>query len=91
MATGPVKVFQFYNPAVLTFPRKKIMVESNKAILRERVYEFIKDKYGVDFVIVDDHAYIEYFDREHRHVIDQIPKESREVYRYKHANKIGQT
>ena len=81
------KVFEFYNPNVLTFPHKIVMRNNDPDKLEEMVNKFTKDKCGVDFVIVEDCAYVEYFNPKHRDIADKMPVATREVYRYKQARK----
>jgi len=83
--TWPFKneVFGFYNHRILTFPRRMILCHDDINELNRRIENFTRDKLGVDFVIVDRCAYIEYFERQHRDIMIKIKPEDREVYRYK--------
>lgn len=75
-------VFKHYRPDLLTFPHKYIM-NGDPNTLQARVKNFIVDKLGVDYVIVDDYAYIEYFPRRYADIISQIRPEDREIYAYR--------
>lgn len=76
------KVFKRYRPDLLTFPQKYIII-GNKDKLPELIKEFAADKVGVDYIIIDDHAYIEYFKRKYSDVSEKIKPESREIWVYK--------
>lgn len=75
-------IFKAYNPNLLTFPQKLILVGPTQS-LHNRAKEFCKDKLGTDYIIVDDRAYIEYFLPKFSHIIDKYPKESREIFKYR--------
>ncbi len=74
------KVFKSFRPGILSFPQKKILTGED---LEKKVEEFISNKQGVDYIIVDGHAYIEYFMPKYAHVIKDIPEESRDIYQYR--------
>jgi predicted DNA-binding protein (UPF0278 family) len=76
-------VFKHYNCALLTFPQKLVMQNKDVAQLRRDVKNFLMDKMGYDYIIVDDKAYIEYFKYKYREEAGQITKEKREIYRYR--------
>lgn len=76
------EVFKHYRPDLLTFPHKYIMA-GNPATLQERVKKFVVDKFGVDYIIVEDYAYIEYFPRRYADIVDQVRPEDREIYAYR--------
>ena len=76
------KVFPDYKPHILTFPQKLILVD-DPAILYQRVQQFIKDKLAVDYLIIDDRGYIEYFLPKYAAIINKYPKEKRDIYQYR--------
>lgn len=76
------KVFKTYRPDVLSFPQKLILIGVPET-LYDNVQEFIRNKLAVDYIIVDDRAYIEYFDAKYSNVVDKIPRESRDIYKYR--------
>ena len=80
------KVFTNYNPKVLSFPSKLILRDQDPSSLKRKVENFTRDKHGVDYVIIDDCAHIEYFNPEHKHLVSQIELREREVYKYKADN-----
>lgn len=86
-------VFKSYRPEILTFPQKRIIVNADKKQLEAQLSTFIRDKYGVDSIIVGDRAYIEYFEPRYKDVAGKIPEEKREIYQYrqrtKNANSIS--
>src|SRR5882672_9622878 len=54
------KVFRSYRPDILTFPHRYIII-GDQSTLKESVSKFTFDKVGVDVLVIEDHAYIEYF------------------------------
>lgn len=76
------KVFSFYRPDILSFPQKFIIVDQ-PASLYDRVQRFVADKLAVDYIIIGDRAYIEYFEPKYAAVIDKIPQKSRDIYKYR--------
>lgn len=78
-------VFKSYRPHVLTFPKKMIFVNQDPRQLQAIVQNFIKSNgyVGTDYIIVEDRAYVEYFEAAHIEESKQVPKESREIYQYR--------
>ena len=83
-ATNKHGVFSSYNPKILTFPHKIILTGDN---LEEQVESFIRDKIGVDYIVVEDHAYIEYFLSKYGDIVDSVPRENRDIYSYRMRQK----
>lgn len=75
-------VFMLYRPDILSFPQKLIIVDE-PALIYGRVQAFIKNKLAVDYIIVENYAYIEYFDAKYAAVIDKIPRTARDIYKYR--------
>jgi hypothetical protein len=75
-------VFQSYRPDILAFPQKFIIIDDPNA-LYDRVQKFVQNKLAVDYIIIEDHAYIEYFDMKYAAVVDKIPRENRDIYKYR--------
>ena len=73
-------VFPFYNPHILSFPRRLIIKGNN---LKSKVDEFVRDKCGVDYLIIGDSAYIEYFDYQHKDMISKIGPEDRQIQKFR--------
>jgi len=73
-------VFASYKPHLLTFPQKLIITGDK---LFERVQEFCKDKLAIDYIIIDDHAYIEYFNAQYASVVPKYLHTKREIYKYR--------
>ena len=82
------KVFRNYRPDILSFPHKYI-ITGNPATLKERVKDFTFDKVGVDTLIIEDHAYIEYFHKRYSDVVEKVPKENRDIWIYRQKMKQG--
>jgi len=76
------KVFQMYRPDILSFPQKHIIVEE-PANIYDKVQAFVKNKLAVDYIIIENYAYIEYFDMKYAAVVDKIPRGSRDIYKYR--------
>lgn len=76
------KVFKRYRPDILSFPQKYIII-GNPDSLFEQVQTFTNDKLAVDYLVIEDHAYIEYFEMKYAAVIDKIPRENRDIYKYR--------
>jgi hypothetical protein len=86
-AVNKHKVFKHYNPDILTFPQKRILVNDNRAQLEAQVAQFTADKFGVDTIIIENHAYIEFFDARYKSAVDKVSSEKRDIYQYKQKNK----
>lgn len=84
------KVFRSYRPDILSFPHRYIIV-GEPSTLKERVKTFIYDKVGVDTLIIDDHAYIEYFHKRYSDVVEKIPQENRDLWIYRQQMKQGKS
>jgi len=84
----PHDVFKSFHPAVLTFPSKWIIRDSNPNRLQQKVTNFLSGKIGCDYIIIDDHAYIEYFKPEHEEYISQVG--DREIQSYRKRNGISE-
>ena len=67
-ATDPV--FEHYNPNVLTYPRRLILVGQD---LQRQIRSFVIGKLKHDSVVVGDKAYIEYLNREDAEVAKSLP------------------
>jgi hypothetical protein len=75
-------VFKIYRPDMLSFPQKLILV-GNTETLHDNVQSFVKDKLAVDYLIIEDRAYIEYFEVKYSGVIDKIPRNKRDIFQYR--------
>jgi hypothetical protein len=80
------KVFRSYRPDILSFPHKYIIV-GEPVVLKEQIKKFTHDKVGVDTLIIDDHAYIEYFHKRYSDVVEKIPQENRDLWVYRQQMK----
>lgn len=68
---GPV--FGYFNPDLLTYPRRVILEGGSERELTRRAKEFLIDKIKGDFVVVDGRAYLEFLSRVDVAVVDQVP------------------
>ena len=75
-------VFTTYRPDILSFPQKFIIIDDPNA-LYDRIQKFVQNKLAVDYIMIEDHAYIEYFDLKYAAVVDKIPRENRDIYKYR--------
>lgn len=82
------KVFRSYRPDILSFPHKYIIV-GDPTTLKEQINKFTHDKVGVDTLIIEDHAYIEYFHKRYSDVVEKIPQENRDLWVYRQKTKQG--
>jgi len=80
------KVFKNYNPAILTFPQKLIIIDPDLNELQKKVNIFVKDKVGADYIIIEDRAYIEYFLSKYRSESTKYPKELSEINAWRKSN-----
>ena len=76
-------VFGVYKPHLLTFPGKMIIQDPNPESLQRRVQIFTRNKIGVDWLIIGDHAYIEYFFPQYRQTMEKVKPENREIAQYR--------
>lgn len=79
-------VFESYRPNILTFPKKMIFVNTDRNQLEAIVKHFLRDKISYDYIMVDDRAYVEYFDAQYQSEAEKIPKESRDIHKYRMSN-----
>jgi hypothetical protein len=76
------KVFRSYRPDILSFPQKHIIIDQPDR-LTHLVHEFAKDKIGVDYIIIEDRAYIEYFESRHGATVNKVERSTRDIYIYR--------
>jgi hypothetical protein len=81
------EVFEHYHPNLLTFPQKIVFENDNVESLLREVREFCQGKVGVDYIIIKDKAYVEYFKLKFAKEAKKISKHRREIcqYRLKHG------
>jgi hypothetical protein len=82
--------FRYYNPILLSFPQKHIIRSIDREQLIKAVNDFIIDKIGVDYLVIDDTAYIEYFKMKYQSEYSVVPAVTREIYQYREALNISQ-
>lgn len=75
------KVFKYYNPQLLTFPRKCIIKDSPE-ILKEIVAKYKKIMMKPMFLIIDDYLYIEYFRPQDTKIVEKFSNKMYEIYNY---------
>jgi len=77
------KVFEYYNPNIMTFPHKKIFYNSDVDVLKKDVLRFCVDKIGFDFLIIGSYAFVEFFLQEYKSESDKIDNKKRELYKFR--------
>lgn len=82
-------VFKFYRPHLLTFPQKMIFIDDDRNKLLSRVKRFVSNKISVDYIIIDDRAYIEYFEPRFEPEVSKVRDVDREIYTYRRKNDIA--
>lgn len=70
---GTDDIFEHYNPAVLTYPRRIILTGRD---VKKQVAEFLLDKVKSDSLVVGERAYVEYLTRADAHLVDQVPQKN---------------
>ena len=80
------KIFKSYNPSILSFPQRIIIIDPNLQNLNRRIRNFIKDKIDPDFLIIEDRAYIEYFMPKYKQEASKFPSEMRELRQWRNKN-----
>lgn len=80
------KVFKNYNPSLLTFPQKLIIIDPDISELQKKINTFIMDKVSTEYVIIEDRAYIEYFLQKYKSEALKYPKELSEINKWRKEN-----
>jgi len=78
------EVFEYYNPMILSYPRR-IIFEGSRKNLEEKIVGFVGDKIKYDSIIVGDKAYIEYLTTSDENIIDKVPEKNWQIKTYKRA------
>jgi len=76
-------VFAHYNPRLLSFPQKAILHDDDLDNLSRKVKVFCAGKFGVDYIIVDNVAFIEYFQMKYSKESVKVKDSDREIYKYR--------
>lgn len=79
-------LFKNYSPGLLTFPQR-IIFSGKLEQLQEAINKFVADKVGVDYVIIGNKAYIEYFESKYKDIVNKVAPEKREIFKYKQSLK----
>lgn len=75
-------VFPYYNPNILTYPRRQIFVGPPR-LLRNRTREFLLDKLKGDHIIIGERVYIEYLEKGDAVIADKIPARNWLISQYR--------
>jgi len=84
-------VFTHYNPKLLSFPQKLVMFNQDREQLLKDVKAFLVPMWHVDYLLIGDFAYIEYFKLKYSKDAEKIKPESREIYKYRISKGISQS
>lgn len=76
-------VFRIYKPNILTFPHKLIIVDKDHTSLMAKVKDFLRDKIEIDYLIIEDRAYIEYLLNKYKDAEDKLDVRSLEISQYR--------
>lgn len=76
------QVFEYYNPNILTYPRRVIFTGDIRS-LKRTVNEFVLDKIKHDSIIVGNTAYVEYLTKEDMNIADKIPNSNWQIPAYR--------
>ena len=76
-------VFKHYNPNLLTYPMKAVFMNEDVNALRRDVKKFMADKIDIDYIVIGNKAYVEYFKIKHEEEAKLVPKQRREIYQYR--------
>jgi len=81
------EIFGYYNPAILTYPRRLVMTGSQTE-LQQRLSEFSTDKLKVEHIIIGEKLYIEYLTNADSRLVNQIPQGNWKITSYKLAKNL---
>ena len=76
-------VFSHYNPRLLSFPQKAILQDGDLDNLHRKVRVFCAGKFGVDYIVVGNLAFIEYFQMKYSKESGRVKDSDREIYKYR--------
>lgn len=77
------KVFEHYDPGLVTYPRRLIVLASDVGDLEVTVLDFCAQQAHCEHIIIEDRAYIEFLPAEHLSLISKIPDKNWMIRRYK--------
>lgn len=78
-------VFEYYNPNIMTFPRR-IIFSGDMHTLKRTVNGFILDKIKYDSIIIGDKAYVEFLTSDDAVIADKIPSSNWRIAAYRLRN-----
>lgn len=82
-AISDAVVFEHYHPNLLTFPQKLVLENDDQEQLLREVKDFCQGKVGVDFIIIGNKAYIEYFKLKYTKEAKKISPNRREIHQFR--------
>ena len=78
------KVFSYYDPSLATFPRRIIFVGGD---LQKKIRDFCAKQFYCEWVVIEDHAYIEYIQPEAAIHKSNIPDKNWQIRAFKKKSK----
>lgn len=81
-------VFKIYKPHLLTFPAKIIISDKDRNSLERRLFHFIRNKIGVDYLIIGNRAYVEYFFPQYRATLEKMSADDREIAKFRRLKSL---
>lgn len=79
------KVFDYYRPGMLTYPRR-IIFDGSPREIKKQIASFVLDKIKHDSIIVGDRGYVEYLIDADKHLLKQIPDSNWQIPLYRLRN-----
>lgn len=81
-------IFPAYNPQVLMFPHRRI-IAGQPNTLQSAIEEFSKKKQILDWIIIEDRAYVEWISAKYVGILDKIPEHQYCIRKYKQSQTSG--
>lgn len=86
--TGDIHgVFPGYVNGLLTYPHR-VILEAPENIIENRVKKFVRGKVKSDFLIIGQHAYIEYLDNSEKDLVNKIPDKNWLINAYRRSKEM---
>jgi hypothetical protein len=79
------RVFAYYDPTLATFPRRIIFSDGD---LEKKVRDFCAKQFYCEWIVIDDHAYVEYIPLEAAAYKSNIPEKNWQIRAFKKKSNI---
>lgn len=80
-------VFPGYVPGILTYPRRKIFEGSTES-LKKKVEQFVSSKGVSDYIIIGNHAYVEFLENKETSIANEIPSNNWLIQKYRDNSSV---